>query len=201
MRVFTDAQMYRPLFEEPTPALERETAFDGALGFMVGGMANLNFEYLGQQYFDAASLLAKAVQSKEYEDYSLANPILYLYRHSVELFLKAALGNAAKSHDLACLAEQFQALIKVEFDYDVPDWIGNRLKELAAIDPNSTAFRYSQNFDKATKRDIPVDGEYHVDLGHLQSSMLALSTALIGVVMAIAEGEGKSARAAPVLSL
>jgi hypothetical protein len=68
MSVFTHAQMYRPLFEEPTPALEREDPFDGPLRFMVGGMANLNFEYLGQQYFDAASLLAKVVQSKDYED-------------------------------------------------------------------------------------------------------------------------------------
>jgi hypothetical protein len=30
------------------------------------------------------------------------------------------------------------------------------LKELAAIDPNSTAFRYSQNYDKAAKKDVPV---------------------------------------------
>ena len=194
MSVFTHAQMYRPLFEDPTFALEREGPFDGPLGFIVGGMANLNFEYLGQQYFDAASLLASAVRSQDYEDYRLANPILYLYRHSIELFVKAALGDAAKTHDLADLAERFQALIKAEFNYDVPDWVGKRLKELAAIDPNSTAFRYSQNYDKATKRDLPVDGEYHVDLAHLQNSMLALSTALIGVVVAIASGEGKSAK-------
>lgn len=186
MNVFTDAQMYHPLFVQPTPELEREAPWDEPLGFMVGGMASLTFEDLGQQYFDAASLLVNVIQNKDWEDYRLANPILYLYRHSIELFLKAALGKTAKTHNLAYLAKQFQELIKTEYDYDVPDWVGDRLKELATIDPNTTTFRYSQNWDKTTKRDLPVDGEYHVDLAHLESSMLALNSALMGVVAEIA---------------
>ena len=110
------------------------------------------------------------------------------YGHSIELFVKAALGNAAN------LAERFQSLIKAEFDCDVPDWVGNRLRELAVIDPGSTAFRHGQNYDKTSKRDLPVDGEYHVNLAHLPESLRALSTAFIGVVMAIGSGDGKSAK-------
>jgi hypothetical protein len=53
-----------------------------------------------------------------------------------------------------------------------------RLKELAKIDPGSTAFRYSENRDETSKKYVPVDGEFHVDLRHLQRVMNALKTAL-----------------------
>jgi hypothetical protein len=193
MSVFTDAQMNRPLFEEPAPALERADPSEGAPGFMIGGMANLTFQHIGQQYFDAAYLLCETIRKGEWDDHRLANPVPYLYRHSIELSLKAALGVAAKTHDLDGLFDQFQAFNKHEFDAELPDWISKRLKELGAIDPGSTAFRYSQNYDKALKADVPVDGEFHVNLAHLQSAMAALNTALVGVIAAIALGEGKSA--------
>ncbi|MFZ4071980.1 MAG: hypothetical protein ACOYJ6_17995 [Caulobacterales bacterium] len=193
MSVFTDEQMNRPMFEEPSPALERSDPSEGAPGFLIGGMANLTFQHIGQQYFDAAYLLTETIRNGEWEDHRLANPVLYLYRHSIELFLKATLGGTAKTHDLARLSEEFRTFIKAEFEADLPDWISNRLKELSAIDPGSTAFRYSQNFDRASKADVPVEGELHVDLAHLQSAMLALNTALVGVIAAVACGEGKSA--------
>jgi hypothetical protein len=83
--------------------------------------------------------------------------------------------------------------VKREFDADVPSWIVSRMRELGAIDPNSTAFRYSQNFDKTSENRRPVDGEYHVDLLHLQSAMRALNSAIVGVIAAVACGEGKGA--------
>lgn len=101
MSEVTEAQMNRPLFEEPTLALERTDASEDMPGFMIGGMANLPFQHMGQQYFDAAYLLCETIRNGEWDDYRLANPVLYLYRHSIELFLKAALGNAAKTHNLA----------------------------------------------------------------------------------------------------
>jgi hypothetical protein len=163
------------------------------LGFLIGGGANLSLRHLGQQYFDAARLLADSIRSGDWEDHRLANPVLYLYRHSIELFLKAAMGNAARSHSLDRLADEFAAFVKREFDANVPGWIVGRMKELGAIDPNSTAFRYSQNYNKTSKSNQPVDGEYHVDLLHLQSAMRALNCALVGVIAAIACGEGKGA--------
>ena len=49
MTVFTEAQMNRPLFEEPTPSLECADPSEGPPGFMTGGMANLTFQHLGRQ--------------------------------------------------------------------------------------------------------------------------------------------------------
>lgn len=121
MTIFTEEQMNRPLFEEPIPALERSDPSEGPPGFMVGGMANLAFEHIGQQYFDAAHLLTETIRSGGCEDYRFANPVLYLYRHSIELLLKAVLGGAAKTHDLAGLTDQFRAFIRSEFDADLPE--------------------------------------------------------------------------------
>jgi hypothetical protein len=111
----------------------------------------------------------------------------------IELFLKAAMGIATPTHSLDRMADEFAAFVKREFDADVPGWIIRRMKELGTIDPNSTAFRYSQNYDKVSKSNQPINGEYHVDLLHLQSAMRALNCALVGVIAAIACGEGKRA--------
>jgi hypothetical protein len=86
MSVVSDEQMHRPLFEEPTPAIERQDALEAPLGFLIGGGANLSPQHLAQQYFDAASLLTETIRNGDLEDYRLANPVLYLYRHSIELF-------------------------------------------------------------------------------------------------------------------
>ena len=150
---------------------------------------------MGNSSVDAAYLLSETIRIGEWENRCLAYPILYLYRHSIEVLLKSALGTAAKTHDLDTLCGEFRALIKAEFDADLPNWIISRLRELSEIDPSSTAFRYSQNFDRTTKRDVSVHGEFHVDLSHLQSAMTALNTALVGAIAAIACGEGNSTRA------
>jgi hypothetical protein len=194
MSGFTDEQKYRPLFESPAAALQRSDPSDGAPGFIIGGTANLALQHVGQQYFDAAFLLSETIRNGDWENHRLTNPVLYLYRHSIELFLKAALGGREKTHDLAGLSDEFRTFVKAEFDADLPDWISNRLKELSALDPRSTAFRYSQNFDRVSKTDLPVKGEFHVDLAHLHSAMFALNSALVGVIAAVACGEGKSAR-------
>ena len=184
--------MYRPLFEEPSDSVQRVDPSEGPPGFLVGGLANLELQQLGQQYFDAAYLLTESIRLGEWEDHRLGNPVLYLFRHSIELFLKAALGGSAKTHNLADLARQFRAFVKEEFDNELPDWISSRLNELAAIDPNSTAFRYSQNYERSSKTDVPVEGEFHIDVAHLQSAMMALNSAIVGLIAAIACGEGKS---------
>lgn len=195
MTVFSHDQMHRPLFEELTAKHERPDEWSSPPSFVVGGMANLSYQHLGQQYFNAAHMLSEHIIEKEYfADWELSNPVLYLYRHSIELFLKAIMRDSAKTHDLATLSSEYKDFIKSTFDADVPSWILDRMGELSIIDPNSTAFRYNKVFSKASKSDVPVAGEFHVDLRHLQSAMLALNTALVGVIAAVACGEGKSAK-------
>ena len=185
----SEDQMYRPLFEEPTDALERGDAWEEPLGFLVGGMANTSLQQLAEHYFDAALLLTESIQNHRREDYRLANPTLFLYHHSIELLLKAIIGRTVKTHSLNELADAFVAFVKRECDTDVPAWIIVQIQELAKIDPGSTAFRYNKSWDKTTKKDLPVDGEFHVDLLHLHHAMDALKTALTGFLDAHEELE------------
>ena len=178
MTNFSEDQIHRPLFEEPTDAIERGDAWEEPLGFLVGGWANMSLQQLAEQYFDAANVLTQLILSHQLEDYRLANPALFLYRHALELLVKAVMRGTKTGHDPDKLADDLVAFVKREFDTDVPDWIIARLKELAKIDPGSTAFRYSENRDETSKKYVPVDGEFHVDLRHLQRVMNALKTAL-----------------------
>ena len=189
--IFTDEAMTRPLFEEPTPAIEREDPFSGPQGFMLGGMAQATTASLAQEYFDAAHLIVETIKRGEWEDYKLANAALFLYRHSTELVLKAALGRHERTHDLARLADRFAELVRKRYGQDVPAWIIERIKELAAIDPGSVAFRYGQYLDPLDDQGAPLSGEIHIDLRHLQSAMQALNSALIGAIAELALAEGR----------
>lgn len=171
--------MSQPLFEEPSEECERPDPWTGPKGFMIGGMALPAKDELSQQYFDAANLLLDAIKRDQLEDYKLVNPVLFLFRHFTELLLKSFIGSSG--HDLAKLADEFEAAVKTKFGHSPPDWITTRLKEIAKIDPNSTAFRYSENYDKTLKRHVPVDGEVYVNLNHLEEAMKALRIGLLTV--------------------
>ena len=110
MKVFTPSAMTRPLFEEPSPGCERADPWSGPKGFMIGGMSRSTLQNLGQQYFVAANLLVEAIKRDELEDYKLVNPVLYLYRHWLEVTLKSLISSASDEHDLRRLAEQFGAI-------------------------------------------------------------------------------------------
>jgi hypothetical protein len=180
-RIFTDSAMNRPLFEEPTEAIEREDPFTGPQGFMIGDEFIPRRPELAQQYFDAAHLLLESIKRGEWEDYKLVNPALFLYRHSLELLLKEIVGGSRRSHDLAELADALAETVQARTGQSVPPWIMKRLKEIASIDPGSTAFRYGENYDPVAKRSIPpVTSAVYVSLPHLQRAMLTLNAALVG---------------------
>lgn len=188
--IFTEEAMTRPLFQEPTSEIEREDPFSGPQGFMLGGMSQATMASLAEEYFDAANLIVETIRRGDWEDYKLANAALFLYRHSAELILKAALGQYERTHDLSRLADSFAAMVKERYGQEVPAWIIHRVKELAAIDPGSTAFRYGRYFDPLERPGAPLNDEIYVDLRHLQSAMMALNTALVGAASEIAMSRG-----------
>lgn len=174
-----DAELLnRPLFVEPTEEMEREDPWSGPQGFMLGGMALPTREDLAEQYFDAAQVLIAAVKRGDVEDYRLVNPALFLYRHSLELQLKAATGAGARGHNLASLAVDLNRTVHARHGHPVPAWMIARLQELASIDPGSTAFRYGEIHEAGTKRWVPVGGEVYVDVRQLEAVMAALRSAI-----------------------
>jgi hypothetical protein len=89
---------------------------------------------------------------------------------------------------LTGLTDSFVKMVKDKFRQDVPAWIVRRMKELAAIDPNSTAFRYGNYGAPIDAGDVPIEFEAYVSLSHLQAAMLALNTALVSAVAEIRLG-------------
>lgn len=167
------------LFIEPTEDIQRDDPFSGPLGFMLGGMALPNKLELAQQYYDAAHTLVEVIKRHEIEDYKLVNPVLYLYRHSLELILKYIMHSKATHHRLDALSDDFVKFVKEQSTEKVPTWITNRLKEIAHIDPNSMAFRYAEDKYGNKKVCSAVDGETYVSVLQLQEVMSVLYDTLI----------------------
>ena len=188
--VFTEEAMTRPLFEELTGDHAREDEWSGPHGFAIGGMMQANMASLAEEYFSAANELVEAIKEKRIADYQIGNAALFLYRHSCELILKAALPASKRTHDLNLLTDSFVEMVKAQYDQDVPAWIIHRMKELAAIDSNSTAFRYGCYGAPIDGLGSPIEFEAYVSLPHLQAAMLALNTALVDAVAEIKMARG-----------
>lgn len=189
--IFTAEAMTRPLFEELSGEHAREDEWSGPHGFAIGGMMQANDASLAEEYFAAANELIEAIKEKRIADYRIGNAALFLYRHSCELILKAALPRAKRNHDLIGLTNSFVAMVKEQYGEDIPAWITRRMKELAAIDPNSTAFRYGAYKAPIDAADSPIEFEAYVSLPHLQAAMLALNTALVSAVSEIRMARGE----------
>ncbi len=72
---------------------------------MLGGMGLPTKIELSQQYFDAANTLIQTIRKWECEDYKLVYPVLFLYRHALELMLKWIMHSTANHHKLDVLAD------------------------------------------------------------------------------------------------
>lgn len=164
--------MGRPLFEEPSPDCERPDEWSYPKRFIFGGMGlpTRPYQDTAQQYFDAANLLISEIESNRFEDYRLANPIMYLYRHWLELMVKEIVG-PVREHNLARLADKLDSFLRAR-EVALPDWVTTRFKEIAAIDPDSTVFRYAEKY---------IPGEIYVNLRHLKRAMAVLNVMLLSL--------------------
>ncbi|WIT12255.1 hypothetical protein PFX98_01235 [Paucibacter sediminis] len=169
-----------PLFVELSEEHQREDAFSGPHGFVVGGEFIPTTLEMAEQYLHAANVLADAIKRQEQEDYRLANPVLFLYRHALELVLKALLRSSSTHHRLDALGADLKTYVRKKYQQEVPNWITTRLNELAALDPNSMAFRYGEEKYGGSKQVSPVPGETYVGVGQLQESINELFAALAG---------------------
>jgi hypothetical protein len=183
---FTQQAMTRRIFEEPGPHIERVDAFSAPHGFLFGDQSGMggspDYLSLAQDYMEAAYVLTEAILRGDWEDCMLAEPLMYLYRHATELFLKGVTRLDEKHHDLAALADEFASFFQKQYGREMPEWVSRRLKEIASVDPKSTMFRYGKTYDSKAKRDYVIPGEHHVNLLHLQDAMVALNWAIASTV-------------------
>ncbi len=167
-----------PIFQDPPEGIAEDWT-----GFLVGGMATqTNDLELARAYKQAAdAVVAKALRSSDLS-YEFAYPVLYLYRHAIELYLKLVVKPQKLNHGITTLARQFKHLVKTKLKQEVPDSIMERLREIADMDPKSFAFRYTK--DQQGKQTF-VPGEYWVRFRHLRRVATLLASGFESAYFAI----------------
>jgi hypothetical protein len=153
------AQVHTPVFEEMPEGVDETWEH----GVMIGGMAMYNLPQVAKSYKLAADALVERALSK-HEAQEIHYPIIFLYRHSLELYLKAMLKQPPADHDLNTLIE----LLQREAGKQVPSWIEGRVRDFHEIDRQSDAFRYATG---------PDCDELWVDLHRLKAVMDRLAAA------------------------
>lgn len=161
----------------------------------LGGAVDEMFLY-ADGYKKAADIIVKHVgRTRSSQDF-LVYPIVFLYRHHVELELKMIIrdGRALlklsdedrSHHRLGKLWKEARAIIQTVWPKDSRsdlDAAEELIAELEAADPYSTAFRYDR--DRDGKRSIPKNIS-HINLRHLAEIAGRLSVLLEGVNWSLA---------------
>lgn len=171
------------IFREPPEDID-ETWTHGAL---LGGMVGYDDEALARSYFTAGSLLVDHVLSTGERGQALICPILYVYRHGVELYLKVIVPPDDFTHSLGGLLSAFCQHVHSRYNEKVPPWVTRPVTQLAQIDPGSDLFRYGKTRSSASKR-MADQGEFWVDLRTLKRTVLQLEYAFLRVLVADAHG-------------
>lgn len=168
-----DDLLHAPLFTEMDDRAARFDEWSYPKGILRDGMVALdeNKRGLADQYFDAAEAVVKLVNDNQVADYTVSSPILYLYRHSFELYLKSLIeangGKPGREHDLAKLLVMAPCL---------PEWSRNRTLELHAVDPRSTHLRYGHESGQ-----FP-GPEGWAEMNFLRGAMRALRTHFVDLI-------------------
>jgi hypothetical protein len=163
----------------------------------LGSLSRTDLPYL-EGYRRGARTLAEHVCKNLVDQDFLVYPIVYLYRHHVELSLKRLIVVAAnlaeeeldhqtsknlEKHRLDQLWADLKRLLTpersgVEIDQPESDGIGSYIKQLSTIDPEAHAFRYAR--DKKGKISLDQAPEY-INIAAFAELMERLCTSLAGL--------------------
>ena len=95
-------------------------------------------------------------------------PILFNYRHAIELYLKAAIPGEW-GHNLADLFQKLEITVQAKKCLKVPAEIREVVLEFEEFDTRSTTFRYSDQ--QVTSRATGETGEFIVNFSDLRQRM------------------------------
>lgn len=175
----------KPLFRDPDAGDQREDGYSEPFGFLLGPMGVIGRGDMADQYHRAANLIVGQIQERKVADFEIAYPVLFLYRHAMELMLKTILSSQANHHRLDALADDFVSFAKDKYGERVPQWITRRLKELAQIDPTSQAFRYGEDKYDPGKKPTAIPAETYVRVLELRDEMNRLYQVLRHVLVVV----------------
>ena len=157
--------VYKKRFQDVPNELD-ETWRDGAL---LGGMAEGGYDRLelAKSYKFAGDILVEKALSGA-EPYELIYPILFNYRHSIELYLKIVV-KSTNNHNIQRLVSELTEYTTARYNLELPQWFKDRILDFDEFDPRATAFRYDDIGIKSKKSgDV---GEFWVELPYLKKVM------------------------------
>lgn len=113
--------------------------------------------------------------------YELKYPILYTYRHAMEVYLKILLlpDKYDHTHQFLVLVEAIQAKYKADF----PSWAKDRLEEFEEMDRLSDAFRYADSKNTNKKNRNIFEGQVLESEAPLYRQEMVLSIKQLRVVI------------------
>jgi hypothetical protein len=148
---------HTPLLQEPPEDLD-ETWRHGV--FLNGGGVNEYLQLARSYRQSAEALLDAAIQSGEARDWGY--PVLFAYRHALELYLKLVGNIKDPIHSLESCVHRIEHQLGKRIGAPMRGWI----IELDNIDPHGTAFRYASD-----TADTLTFAEYWVDFHQLRFAM------------------------------
>jgi hypothetical protein len=146
---------------------KQEVDVDSINGAVIGGLVDLQaLDEIGSQYKNAADQLVSYVSKNRDIAYEYAYPIIFLYRHYLELKLKSIKPTFKNNHPFEPLLDH---LLEWSDHPRIPQWVRNALKdrvnEFKIIDNSSMRFRYPLG------NDDEVGEEYLVDLSRMKGAI------------------------------
>jgi len=126
--------LHTPLLQEPPEGLDETWEH----GFLLCGVGMQEFLELARNYrYVAENLLETALKRGEALNFSY--PVLFAYRHTLELYLKIVGEIDEPTHSLAKCVQLVEKRHGKKIGSPVRGWI----LELDKVDPGGTAFRYA----------------------------------------------------------
>lgn len=166
------------IFDEPHEGIQREDGWSAPHGFLFGGMGEMSQREIAEQYLKAANQLVEDIRKQRLEDFRISMPVIFLYRHAIELAIKSATPDLW-GHNMNVFSEEFTLHVSTKYNENVPSWISEILGEIANIDPKSTSFRYGEKSSKPNQPAEPLGGEHYIGLNQLELWMNRLYSALM----------------------
>jgi len=133
-------------------------------GSYIGGLGSADGDAgIARQYRAAADLiLSHSVKNDTVWEVVL--PALFLYRHAIEIRLKAIVRPTKMSHNLVELARNLDGRLSKKLSASLPVELLDRIAELEAVDPRADAFRFTAD----TKNKPHFLNEVWVQLAYLR---------------------------------
>lgn len=158
------AAVLTPIFQDIPHDIEERSS---SAALLVAYSEEADLYFLAKSYRNAGDVLVESAIENG-NAYELIYPIIYTYRHSIELYLKASISNRQIGHGLATPLEELKQTLKQKFQATIPKWFENAVIAFNEYDPKGVSFRYGGTLPEY---------ETFVDIHHLRELMGLLGKA------------------------